>query len=110
MKLLFDQNLSPRLVVRLSNLYPSSVHVYNVGLDRASDAVLWNYAREHGYTIVTQDVDFTEMSTVLGSPPKVIWIRRGNCSTSQMESILRQHRDAIDDLHEDSATAILTLL
>ena len=72
MKLLFDQNLSPGLVPRLSRLYPGSVHVYNVGLDRASDAVLWNYARQHEYTIVTQDVDFSEMSDVLGFPPKVI--------------------------------------
>ena len=110
MKLLFDQNLSPRLVLRLSLLYPGSVHVSNIGLDRARDDVLWNYAREHGYTIVTQDVDFSEMSDVLGFPPKVIWIRRGNCSTSQVELILRQHRDAIGDLDADPTAGVLTLL
>jgi predicted nuclease of predicted toxin-antitoxin system len=109
-KLLFDQNLSPRLVLRLSPLYPGSVHVYDIGLDRARDTVLWDYAREHGYTIVTQDVDFSEMSDLLGFPPKVIWIRRGNCSTSQIELILRQRRDTLSDFDADSTAGILTLL
>ena len=110
MKLLFDQNLSPRLVQRLSDLYPSSAHVYRLGLDRASDTVLWDYAREHGFALVTQDADFSEMSEVLGFPPKVIWIRRGNCSTGQIESILRQSHEAIIGLDEDPTTGILTVL
>jgi len=69
-KLLFDQNLSPRLVESLSDLYPGSAHVYSIGLDQASDLVLWKYAREHGFTLVTQDADFSEMSEALGFPPK----------------------------------------
>jgi predicted nuclease of predicted toxin-antitoxin system len=109
-KLLFDQNLSPRLVQRLSDFYPSSDHVYSVGLDRASDTLLWNYAREHGFTLVTQDADFSEMSEVLGFPPKLIWIRRGNCSTSQIESALRQHHEAIVGLDTDTAVGIITVL
>ena len=110
MKLLFDQNLSPRLVQRLSDLYPSSDHVYSVGLDRASDTLLWNYAREHGFALVTQDADFSEMSELLGFPPKVIWIRRGNCSTSQIESILRLHHEAIVGIDEDTTAGIITVL
>ena len=110
MKLLFDQNLSPRLVARLSLFYPGSVHVYDVGLDKASDAALWDYARHQGFVIVTQDVDFSEMSELLGFPPKVIWIRRGNCSTDEIELILRQCRDAIADLDTNPSAGILTLL
>ncbi len=110
MKLLFDQNLSPRLVQHLSDLYPSSAHVYSVGLDQASDRVLWDYALEHGFTLVTQDADFSEMSEILGSPPKVIWIRRGNCSTRQIEAILRQHHEAIASLENDPTADILTVL
>ena len=110
MKLLFDQNLSPRLVQRLTDLYPSSDHVYNIELDQASDRVLWNYAREQGFILVTQDADFSEMSEFLGFPPKVIWIRRGNCSTRQIESILRQHHEAIASLDEDNTARILTVL
>jgi predicted nuclease of predicted toxin-antitoxin system len=109
-KLLFDQNLSPRLVQLLSDIYPDSAHVYAIGLDRASDTVLWNYAREHGFTLVTQDADFSEMSEAMGFPPKVIWIRRGNCSTSEIEFTLRMHLDAIISLDEDPAAGILTVL
>ncbi len=110
MKLLFDQNLSPRLVQRLSDLYPGSVHVFSIGLDQASDGEVWNYAREGGFTLVTQDADFSEMSEVLGFPPKVIWIRRGNCSTGQIESILRQQREAISRLDKDATASILTVV
>ena len=110
MKLLFDQNLSPRLVQRLTDLYPSSDHVYNIELDQASDRVLWNYAREQGFILVTQDADFNEMGELLGFPPKVIWIRRGNCSTGEIESILRQSHEAIARLDEDPTAGILTVL
>ena len=81
-----------------------------MGLDRASDTLLWEYAREHGFTLVTQDADFSEMSEVLGFPPKVIWIRRGNCSTSEIESMLRQSYAAIISREQDPTTGILTVL
>jgi predicted nuclease of predicted toxin-antitoxin system len=51
MKLLFDQNLSPRLVDRLTDLYPNTVHVQQVGLGKALDAVVRNYALQNGYII-----------------------------------------------------------
>ena len=38
MKLLFDENISPRLVAGLSDVFPGSVHVRDVGLARATDA------------------------------------------------------------------------
>jgi predicted nuclease of predicted toxin-antitoxin system len=65
MKLLFDHNLSPRLVQRLVDLFPASSHVYLVGLDRAPDSVLWDYSQANGYAIVTKDAD-------LGSPPQAM--------------------------------------
>ncbi len=101
MKLLFDQNLSPRLVERLADLYPDSTHVYSLGLDRAPDLAVWSFAREHGHAIVSQDADFVDLSVMLGFPPKVIWMRRGNCSTRQIEAILRHHCDAVAKLAED---------
>lgn len=57
------------------------MHVYRIGLDRASDLAVWNAARTRGYVIVSQDADFSDLSAMFGAPPKVIWIRRGNCST-----------------------------
>ncbi len=109
MKLLLDQNLSPRLVRRLADLYPNSSHIMEVGLDRSLDKEVWNYARQHEYIIVTKDVDFSELSLVQGFPPKVIWIRRGNCSTHDIETILRKNLNLIKAMNEDASTGILEL-
>ena len=84
MKLLLDQNLAPRLVAALAALYPDSKHVRDVGLAAANDDDVWRYAAAGGFTIVSKDADFHERSFVLGPPPKVIWIRRGNCSTTEI--------------------------
>jgi predicted nuclease of predicted toxin-antitoxin system len=76
MKLLFDQNLSPRLVSMLSDQYPGCAHVEAHALDQATDEAVWMFARTHGYTLVTKDSDFHELSLLRGAPPKVVWIRR----------------------------------
>ena len=90
MRLLFDQNLSPRLVRLLSDVYPRCSHVYDLGMDRASDTEVWNYAAEHGYSIVSKDADFHQRSLLLGAPPKVIWLRQGNCSVADTATLLRE--------------------
>jgi len=107
--LLFDQNLSPRLVDNLADIYPDSVHVFALGLGEAMDMEIWQYARDHDYMIVTKDADFSELGVIKGFPPKVIWIRRGNCSTKDIEMILRENYLAVSNLNEDMETGILTL-
>jgi predicted nuclease of predicted toxin-antitoxin system len=82
MKLLFDHNLSPRLLTRLADIFPDASHVALVGLERASDEIVWAHAQAHGHIIVTKDADFSDFSVLRGFPPKVIWIRIGNCTTS----------------------------
>lgn len=72
MKLLFDQNLSPRLVRQLIDLFPGSAHVKTLGLDCAADLVLWDYARDNHFHIVTKDADFSDRSALMGYPPKVV--------------------------------------
>ncbi len=110
MRLLFDQNLSPRLVALLSDVYPGCTHVQSAGLDRATDETVWTYAREQGFTIVTKDSDFHERSVVSGSPPKVVWIRRGNCSTTMIQDILRRHAAEIEMLANDTGASYLVLV
>ena len=83
MKLLFDQNLSPRLVTMLSDLFPGSEHVQSVGLDQSPDTPLWDFARDNDFVIVTKDVDFSDRSAIVGYPPKrfrfdVMWTDEGN--------------------------------
>lgn len=109
MKLIFDQNLSPRLVNRLADLYPDSQHVFLIGLDQADDRVLWEYANQNDFTVVTRDSDFSELSLLRGFPPKVIWIRRGNCSTGQIEEILRSHYQDIIQFSEKPGLGVFTL-
>ncbi|MGH9897426.1 MAG: DUF5615 family PIN-like protein [Pyrinomonadaceae bacterium] len=109
MKLLFDQNLSPRLINLLSNLFPGSDHIYRLGLDQASDKEIWEYAMRERFIIVTRDADFSDLCMLLGFPPKVIWIRRGNCTTRGIELILRNHFDDVNSLNDDELTGVLTL-
>ena len=91
MKLLFDQNLSEQLVMLLDDLFPESTHVKTVGLETGTDAEIWDYAHQNDYFIVSKDIDFRNRSLLHGYPPKVIWIRIGNCSTSVIEYTLRKH-------------------
>ena len=109
MRLFFDQNLSWRLGRALEDLYPKAIHVRDVGLATADDALVWTYARSNDLTIVTKDADFHQRSFLLGAPPRVIWIRRGNCSTDEIIQILRQRRGAIEAFGRDSEGAFLVL-
>lgn len=109
MKLLFDQNLSPKLVERLADLYPDSNHVYHLNIDLAPDKEMREFAGREGFVIVTKDSDFSDLCILLGFPPKVIWIRRGNCSSRDIESILRDHNQDIEALDHDEVMGILTL-
>ena len=109
MRFLFDENLSPDLVRLLSDLFPESVHVRDVGLKSADDPVVWQYAKENHLLIVSKDSDLHQRSFVFGPPPKLIWVRLGNCSTSDVERLLRHNFDAITIFEEDSEAAFLAL-
>ena len=108
-KLLLDQNLSPKLVKRLSDLYPNSNHLDLLGLGTANDTLIWEHAKGNDFVVVTKDADFADLSVLRGFPPKVVWLRRGNCSTTNIEEILRDHNAEIEDLAVDSTSGILTL-
>ncbi len=108
-KLLFDQNLSPRLVNRLADIYPNSNHLHNLGLDTAEDYIIWQYARENDFIIVTKDADFSDLISIRGFPPKVIWIRLGNCKTNDIKNIIRYHSQEIKIFSLDDNLGILIL-
>ena len=110
MKLLFDQNLSDQLVTQLADLFPNSIHAKTIGLNTATDAELWDYARNKGYLIVSKDADFSNRSAIHGYPPKVIWLRLRNCSTRVVEDSLRNHYLDIKRFVEDSNRGLFVLL
>jgi predicted nuclease of predicted toxin-antitoxin system len=86
-KLLFDENLSRKLVARLSELYPGSAHVVEFDLLERPDREIWDFAREGGFVIVTTDADFYELAAALGPPPKVVWLRRLQSSPPTRHSV-----------------------
>ena len=110
MRLLFDNNLSPRLVGYLADLFPASSHVALVGLERSSDDMVWEYARDGGFVIVTKDTDFGDLSALRGFPPKVVWIRVGNCPTARITYLLRTRYAEIVAFATDPTGGILILV
>ena len=109
MKLLFDQNLATGLVLRFSDLYPDSTHVRTLGLDASSDTAVWEYAKANGFCIVSKDSDFQQRSLLFGAPPKVVWLRIGNCTTQQIEELLRKYSAEIYTFASDPVETLLAL-
>jgi predicted nuclease of predicted toxin-antitoxin system len=95
MRLLFDQNLSFKLATRVDDIFPGSSQVRLVGLDRANDDAVWDYARKQDFIIVTQDSDYSNLSGLRGYPPKIIWLRCGNRPTDEIEALLRRNHEGI---------------
>ena len=109
MKLLFDQNLSPKLVNRLADLFPGSSHVQSAGLDCADDDPVWDHARLNGFAIVTKDADYNNLSVLRGNPPKVLWLQLGNCTTAQAEAVFRARFADIEAFEKDPSVGTLVL-
>ena len=110
MKLLFDHHLSRKLVSRVADLFPHASHVVFHGLDQAEDSAIWRFAQTHDFTIVTKDSDFNEITTFRGAPPKIIWMRVGNCTNAENERILRSNHTVIEQFINDTGNAILEIL
>ena len=109
MKLLFDQNLSRKLVTRLADIFPDSSHVQFHSLTEADDSEIWEFAKVQEFCIVTQDADFAERSRLYGSPPKVLWLRCGNAPTSNVEAILRSGAETIQEFMNNASLDCLEL-
>jgi predicted nuclease of predicted toxin-antitoxin system len=97
MKLLLDENLSRRIVPFLQSAFPGSTQVALLGMESASDADIWQYAKEHGFVIVTRDSDFQERSLISGHPPQVIWLKIPNRTKTTVLNILLGHRTEIEE-------------
>jgi len=109
-KLLLDENLSPRLAPVLSEIYPGSQAVRECALLGASDTEIWRYTQENGFVIVSKDSDFAQRSFVFGSPPKVIWLRIGNCTTMRVDFVLRNTAQRVYAFERnDESCLVLTL-
>ncbi len=108
MKLLLDQNLSRKLVKQIENIFPKSCHLTAVLPEMSDDRLIWDHARDNGFAIVTKDDDFEQRSILFDHPPKVIWIRLGNCKTADVALLLQNSREIIEAFGEDDQKSILT--
>jgi predicted nuclease of predicted toxin-antitoxin system len=108
-KLLFDENLSFRLIAALEDLWPGSTHVDTVGLQGASDEAIWQFAQEQAFVLVSKDDDFRNLALVRGAPPKVVWLDVGNASTSEITKILRRSALELKAFELDPREALLHL-
>jgi predicted nuclease of predicted toxin-antitoxin system len=95
--------------MRSPMVYPGSTHVRRVGLGSAPDDAAWEYARNGGFLITSKDADFHQRRFVYGAPPKVVWVRRGNCSTLEIEEILRSYASEVAAFAADSESVFLAL-
>ena len=108
MRLLFDQNISFRIVKKLSSIFPDAEQLRELQLENFSDNEIWNYAKSHNYSIVTYDSDFYELSNLYGFPPKIIWLRVGNTSTATLPALFIEKANLIEeflkgDFHQNLA-------
>jgi predicted nuclease of predicted toxin-antitoxin system len=93
----------------LEDLFPESVHVRDVGLKAAADLMVWKYAQDHGLIICSKDSDLHQRSFLFGFPPKIVWVRIGNCSTAEVEKLLRERFAIIEAFAADDYASFLSL-
>lgn len=93
MKLLFDENLSRKLVELVRDLFPGSAHITHAGLGSGtSDREIWDYAKQSGFAIITADTDFVTLANTLGHPPKVIILENCDYPTRVAAQLINANR------------------
>ena len=109
MKLLLDQNISSRLVPALQGCHPGTTHVQQFGMQSAPDGDIWETAQARGFVIASKDSDFHQLSFLHGPPPKVVWLRLGNCTTDQILAALLGSQGRLRAFEQDEDAALLVL-
>lgn len=109
MTLLFDENLSDRIIDEVADIFPESTHVKHLGLTGTEDVQIWDYAKERGFSLVSKDTDFYQRAVVFGHPPKLIWIRAGNCPTEWVSKTLRNEHEVIRQFIANATQSVLIL-
>ena len=109
MKLLFDQNISFRIINKIALVYPNSEQVIGLQLENSSDLEIWTFAKNNNYTIITFDSDFFDLTNLYGHPPKIIWRKTGKTSTKEIAQLLINKVDLIKEFIENDEIACLEI-
>jgi predicted nuclease of predicted toxin-antitoxin system len=97
MKLLFDESLSPRLVMLLRDLFPESESALRNGLARAGDRRILDYAAAHGFILVSTDSDFGRLLREVPGA-RVVILRSCDYPTGVAAEVLRRNAIRIAEL------------
>jgi len=108
--LLFDQNISFRIIAKISSFFPKAKQVRQLGIENYSDNEIWKFAKENHYTIVTFDADFFDLSNFKGHPPKIIWLRFGNTKTDFLAEVINSKSSIIQDFILSEAYSAISCL
>jgi predicted nuclease of predicted toxin-antitoxin system len=108
-RLLLDENLSDRIVHRITDLYPNSEHVKTLALMNTDDGIIWEYAKANDFVIVSKDSDFHQRSLLYGHPPKFVYLRIGNSPTTKIVQLLRDNFGMISEFGDRESESILVL-
>jgi len=109
MNLLFDQNISYRIIKRIEDIFPGSISVQALGYNNPHDIQIWEYAKSNNFSIVTFDADFIDLSNLKGFPPKIIWLRIGNTSTKNIAARIRAEQRSIVEFLSNIESAFLAI-
>jgi predicted nuclease of predicted toxin-antitoxin system len=108
MKLLFDENLSRRLVSAVQYLFAGSIHITETNLGRgAPDRRIWDYAGQNGFAIVTADTDFITLATTAGPPPKVIVLENCDYSTNIAAQVISANAIRLSEFERNDRALLI---
>ena len=109
MKFLFDENISWRIIKKISKNFPDSIHVSDINDKLITDYHLWEYAKKQDFLIVTFDEDFTDFLMINGFPPKIIWLRCGNTTTQSIAEKLNNLKTDIFNFYLDNEQGVFEI-
>jgi len=109
LKLLLDQNLSYKLIADLEPNFPGTSHVLRLGLDQSPDSEIRDFAAQHGFTPLTKNTDLVDLCVLRGAPPKIVWLRVGNCSTALIRDVLERNTARMLAFGDDPSRVVLSL-
>jgi predicted nuclease of predicted toxin-antitoxin system len=109
MKLLFDHNLSHKLVRRLADIFPDSTQTRLLDFSTASDPMIWQYAHDNSFVVITLDKDFADLALHRGAPPKIIWLRCGNSTVAEVEHLLRVNFEDVQKFNSSTEASLLEI-
>ena len=110
MNLLFDNNISYRIIKKLSDIYINCLHVSKTSLVKpAKDIEIWNYAKQNNFCVVTFDEDFEQLEMLYSFPPKIILLKFGNASTQFIADYFLSNYTLVQDFIASEKQGLLEL-